>query len=115
MKRSLDRTRLLVECADATEMQTIAEALPGQLTATVIGTDAEVASAGLLCETLAHRVGRLLFNGVPTGVEVCPAMHHGGPFPAASSPMYTSVGVDAIRRFARPVCYQNAPEWAVAG
>ncbi len=101
---------LLVECADAAQMQAIAEQLHGQLTATVIGTDVELVAASLLCETLTHRVGRLLFNGVPTGVEVCPAMHHGGPFPAASSPMYTSVGVDAIQRFVRPICYQNAPE-----
>ena len=59
---------------------------------------------------LNQKVGRLIFNNVPTGVEVCHSMHHGGPFPATTDARFTSVGTDAIKRFARPVCYQDAPE-----
>ncbi|HEX7009842.1 MAG TPA: hypothetical protein VF184_07665, partial [Phycisphaeraceae bacterium] len=62
---------------------------------------------------LRRKAGRLLFNGMPTGVEVCPAMHHGGPYPACSDPRFTSVGTAAILRFARPVCYQNFPQHAL--
>ena len=100
---------LLVECDGADEVLAVAKALHGQLTATVHGTDEELAAAGALCDALTEKAGRVLFGGVPTGVEVCAAMHHGGPFPAATSARDTSVGVDAIYRFVRPVCYQNAP------
>ena len=54
-------------------------------------------------------MGRIIFNGVPTGVEVCPSMHHGGPFPATLNPKYTSVGSDAIKRWVRPISYQSFP------
>jgi len=59
---------------------------------------------------VAANCGRLILNGVPTGVEVCHSMHHGGPYPASTDSRFTSVGADAIRRFARPLCYQNWPD-----
>jgi NADP-dependent aldehyde dehydrogenase len=60
-------------------------------------------------DLLTERVGRLIFNGVPTGVDVSSAMVHGGPYPATTASAYTSVGTDAIKRWLRPVCYQNVP------
>jgi NADP-dependent aldehyde dehydrogenase len=69
-----------------------------------------LANAGLLIDTLQSKAGRLLINGFPTGVEVCHAMVHGGPFPATTDVRTTSVGTQAIYRFTRPVCYQDFPE-----
>lgn len=87
---------------------TVAE-LEGQLTATVHGTDDELAANRSLVATLERRAGRLIFNGFPTGVEVCHSMVHGGPFPATSDGRSTSVGTMAIFRFTRPVAFQNFP------
>jgi len=101
---------LLVECESAEEMKSVARALQGQLTGSIFGSPAELGESAELCQLLTEKVGRLIFNAVPTGVEVCAAMHHGGPYPAATFSGFTSVGVDAIKRFVRPVCYQNAPE-----
>ncbi len=101
---------LVVVCDDAWEMVAVAEALVGQLTATVMGTEEELSKAGGLLNTLRRKAGRLICNGVPTGVEVCPAMHHGGPYPATSNALFTSVGTDAIKRFARPVSFQGFPD-----
>jgi alpha-ketoglutaric semialdehyde dehydrogenase len=100
---------LIVRAASLTDMEQVARALEGQLTATVHGTEADLAAAGSLIEILSDKAGRVIFNGYPTGVEVCPAMHHGGPWPATTDARFTSVGTAAILRFARPVCYQNAP------
>lgn len=91
----------------------IAEAagrLRGQLTATIHadGTDGEW--AGALLDTLAHCAGRVVWNGFPTGVAVVPGMHHGGPYPASTGSLHTSVGATAIRRFLRPVAYQDLPD-----
>jgi NADP-dependent aldehyde dehydrogenase len=61
-------------------------------------------------ELLERKAGRLIMNGFPTGVEVCAAMHHGGPYPATTDSRCTSVGTDAMKRFLRPVCYQNYPQ-----
>ncbi|MBI5478658.1 MAG: aldehyde dehydrogenase family protein [Deltaproteobacteria bacterium] len=102
-------TALLVECDSMTALVEAARALDGQLTATVHGTPDELGRCGDLVEALAQHVGRLVFNDFPTGVEVTHAMHHGGPYPATTDPRTTSVGSAAIARFARPVCYQNAP------
>ena len=87
----------------------IAGTLHGQLTATVFADDGDAAAAALL-ETLAQLAGRVLMNGVPTGVEVCAAMVHGGPYPATSDGRSTSVGTAAIERFARRVCWQNVAD-----
>ncbi|WP_271410335.1 aldehyde dehydrogenase (NADP(+)) [Pseudomonas sp. Q1-7] len=101
---------LIVQCRDDAQMRQIAEQLEGQLTATLHLDDADLDSARALLPTLERKAGRLLVNGWPTGVEVCDAMVHGGPFPATSDPRSTSVGTAAIRRFLRPVCYQDFPD-----
>ena len=98
---------LVVRCKDINEMQQIAEKLEGQLTVSLMATDEEAKQSSELLGTLRELCGRFLMNGVPTGVEVALAMHHGGPYPATTDSRYTSVGADAIKRFARPVCYQN--------
>jgi alpha-ketoglutaric semialdehyde dehydrogenase len=100
---------LVIRCPDMATMRAVAEHLEGQLTATVFTGDADTEAARLLFPTLERKAGRLLFNGWPTGVEVSHAMVHGGPFPATSDSRTTSVGTLAIRRFLRPVCYQDVP------
>ncbi len=100
---------LLVKCANLLEMEHVARALHGQLTATLIGSPTELARHDQLIDLLEEKVGRLLFNGVPTGVEVGYAMQHGGPYPATTDGRFTSVGTAAIRRFARPIAYQDCP------
>ncbi len=92
------------------ELLKAAAAIGGQLTATVHGDPAELTQHRELNAILAGSVGRLIFNGVPTGVEVCSAMQHGGPYPATTAPQFTSVGTAAIERFVRPVCYQDMPQ-----
>ncbi len=104
---------VLVGCVSAERMEEIAATLHGNLTATIHGTEADLVEHRGLVHLLEEKAGRLIFNGFPTGVEVCPAMHHGGPFPATTDPKFTSVGTAAIYRFARPVCYQNFPQWAL--
>ncbi|WP_175426644.1 aldehyde dehydrogenase (NADP(+)) [Azospirillum brasilense] len=100
---------LLIRCPDVAAMRTVAERLEGQLTATVQMEPADGAAVAALLPTLERKAGRILANGWPTGVEVCHAMVHGGPFPATSDSRTTSVGTLAIRRFLRPVCYQDIP------
>jgi len=101
---------LLVVAKDATERDAAIAKLGGQLTATVYGDDAELATAQGLVATLGELAGRVIFNGVPTGVEVFHAMQHGGPYPASTDSRFTSVGTAALFRFVRPVSYQNAPQ-----
>jgi NADP-dependent aldehyde dehydrogenase len=104
---------LLVSCGSAQELETIARSLPGQLTASIHGTEADLANHPGLVRILEQKAGRVIFNGFPTGVEVCPSMQHGGPYPATTDSRTTSVGTAAITRFARPVCFQNFPEAAL--
>jgi NADP-dependent aldehyde dehydrogenase len=85
------------------------DAVPDSLTATVHGEADEETAVAALVRELAPRVGRIVFNGYPTGVRVSWAQHHGGPWPATNS-QHTSVGVSAIRRFLRPLAFQDAPE-----
>jgi NADP-dependent aldehyde dehydrogenase len=87
----------------------VAERLEGSLTATLVGTDADAKLARALLPTLVNRAGRIVWNGVPTGVAVTEAMHHGGPWPATSASWSTSVGTESIRRFLRPVALQGLP------
>ncbi len=101
---------LVVQCASRTQMLAAAETLDGQLTATIHGTAHELESSRELLAILETKAGRLVWNGFPTGVEVCHSMVHGGPFPATSDGRSTSVGTQAIERFVRPVCYQNFPD-----
>ncbi len=102
---------IIVRCDGMHEMLRVSELLDGQLTATLHGTDEDFEACHELLECLRGKVGRLVFNGFPTGVEVCHAMHHGGPYPAASDPHFTSIGSGAIKRFVRPVCYQDSPQY----
>jgi len=101
---------LVVACKDVAQMTAVAEHLEGQLTATLFVDDADVEEAQALLPVLERKAGRILANGYPTGVEVSHAMVHGGPFPATSNAASTSVGATAIRRFLRPVCYQDLPD-----
>lgn len=96
-----------VVCQDLAEMIAFTEQLPGQLTATIQAEPSELAHLDELIDEVSQKVGRILLNGFPTGVEVSPAMVHGGPFPATSDARSTSVGTEAIYRFTRPVCWQN--------
>jgi 2,5-dioxopentanoate dehydrogenase len=98
---------LIVRCKDVNEMNEAAKRLEGQLTCTIMATENELPQYGELVESIKNLCGRIILNGVPTGVEVCLSMQHGGPFPATTDPRFTSVGADGIKRFARPVSYQN--------
>ncbi|WP_029918374.1 aldehyde dehydrogenase (NADP(+)) [Pelobacter seleniigenes] len=100
---------LLVTCKDLAELEAVVTSLKGQLTGTIQTAPGEMSEYPELIDLLNTRVGRLLVNGYPTGVEVCHAMVHGGPFPAASDVRFTSVGSAAIYRFLRPICLQNYP------
>ncbi|SDF48196.1 aldehyde dehydrogenase (NADP(+)) [Phytopseudomonas seleniipraecipitans] len=103
-------TTIVVEAADRTELLAAIKGLHGQLTATLITEPGDLAGSEELFALLEQKVGRVLFNGYPTGVEVCDSMVHGGPYPATSDARGTSVGTLAIDRFLRPVCYQNCPD-----
>lgn len=100
---------LIVVVDDIEEMRAIARSLQGQLTCTLHMDDADTEDARSLMPILERKAGRVLANGFPTGVEVCDTMVHGGPYPASTNFGATSVGTLAIRRFLRPVCYQNMP------
>ena len=101
---------LVVHCSTRSQMLASAARLDGQLTATIHATSGELESNQDLLAILETKAGRLVFNGFPTGVEVCHAMVHGGPYPATADGRSTSVGTRAIERFVRPVCYQNFPD-----
>jgi NADP-dependent aldehyde dehydrogenase len=104
---------VVVGCDSREEMEQIARNLVGHLTATIHGTAEDLRDYDWLVSILENKAGRLVFNGYPTGVEVCASMHHGGPYPAMTDYRSTSVGTAAIERFARPVCYQNFPQAAL--
>ncbi|MBI3138690.1 MAG: aldehyde dehydrogenase (NADP(+)) [Sphingobacteriales bacterium] len=101
---------LVVRCADQWEMLQVARHLEGQLTATLMATPADIIRNRELLEAIKNICGRFILNGVPTGVEVCLSMQHGGPFPATTDSRFSSVGADAIKRFARPLSFQNWPD-----
>ena len=104
---------LIIRYANRQELLALVHALEGQLTATLHGTDADIAAYADLIAMLERKAGRLIVNGFPTGVEVCHAMVHGGPYPSTSDSRHTSVGTLAIYRFARPVCFQDFPQGAL--
>lgn len=106
-------TTLLVYYGAESDLLDAARKMHGHLTATIHGTAKDLAGAKELIRVLETKVGRILFNGYPTGVEVNHAMVHGGPFPATSDGRSTSVGSQAIFRFARPICYQDFPDEAL--
>lgn len=101
---------IVVRCKDISEMKSIALGFKGQLTASFYMSEEEATDHQDLLRIMRDRAGRVLFNGMPTGVEVCHAMVHGGPYPASSNGQATSVGTDAIYRFSRQVCFQNSPD-----
>jgi len=98
---------LVVKCRDMKEMVDVTRNLEGQLTATLMANAADLEKSEELIEEVKNICGRFILNNVPTGVEVCLSMQHGGPFPATTDSRFTSVGADGIRRFARPVAFQN--------
>lgn len=101
---------LVITYSGTEQLIKIAQSIHGQLTCTILGEEEEIKDYEDLLLFVSEKCGRLLFNGFPTGVEVVSAMHHGGPFPSCTDSRFTSVGPDAIRRFARPVSYQNVPD-----
>lgn len=100
----------LVTCRDGEGLFAIAERLDGSLSASIHGTEEDLAEHGELVALLRKKVGRLIFNGYPVGLEICHALHHGGPYPATTHGHFTSIGTRAIQRFVRPVCYQDWPD-----
>jgi NADP-dependent aldehyde dehydrogenase len=106
-------TTVVVGYQDRKQLLAVAEQLEGHLTATVQGDESELAEYADLIDILSRKAGRLILNSYPTGVEVCHAMVHGGPFPATSDGRSTSVGSQAIFRFTRLVCYQSFPDAAL--
>ncbi|WP_298344227.1 aldehyde dehydrogenase (NADP(+)) [uncultured Algibacter sp.] len=101
---------LVVKAKDEVELINIINGLEGQLTGTIIAEEDEYAQLHDIVDALEDRVGRLIFNGVPTGVEVCPSMQHGGPYPASTDSRFTAVGTNSIKRWVRPISYQSFPK-----
>jgi NADP-dependent aldehyde dehydrogenase len=106
---------LLIAAKTMTELEEIARGLEGQLTVSLHGTAGDLEAASELLRILERKAGRLVINGFPTGVEVCPSMTHGGPYPATSDSRFTAVGSAALLRFVRPVSYQNFPASLLPG
>jgi 2,5-dioxopentanoate dehydrogenase len=104
---------IIADCSSKAELLRFAHQMDGQLTATLHGTAEDLVEHADLLRILERKVGRIIFNGFPTGIEVCPSMHHGGPYPAASHSFFTSIGTSSIYRFVRPVCYQSFPDEAL--
>lgn len=101
---------IIIRCRTIDEMIEVARNTAGQLTCTVMATDHDMLAYPDLVEALKNICGRFIMNGVPTGVEVALSMHHGGPYPATTDSRFTAVGADGIKRFARPICFQNWPD-----
>ena len=100
---------LIIRCQNKSEIDQVLNCLDGQLTGSIIGDNSELSSYDSAIKIIEKKVGRLIFNNVPTGVEVCPSMQHGGPYPASSDSRFSSVGTAAIKRFVRPITYQSWP------
>jgi alpha-ketoglutaric semialdehyde dehydrogenase len=98
---------IVIRCKDINEMIEVTKNLEGQLTSTLMATENDIHNNDELVESVKNICGRFILNNVPTGVEVCLSMQHGGPFPATTDSRFTSVGADGIKRFARPICFQN--------
>ena len=106
---------MVVKCSDEAQLLDVISNLEGQLTGTIIAEEEDYKSLQPLIEKLQNRVGRIIINGVPTGVEVCDAMTHGGPYPASTDSRFTAVGSQAIKRWVRPFSYQDFPEELLPG
>ena len=98
---------IVIRCSGIDEMMEVVKHLEGQLTATLMATDNDITGNTELVEAVKNICGRFILNNVPTGVEVCLSMQHGGPYPATTDARFSSVGADGIKRFARPVAFQN--------
>lgn len=98
---------LIIRCRNKEEMLQVVQQLEGQLTSTIMAADEDLKNYPEIVDEIKSICGRFILNGVPTGVEVCLSMHHGGPFPATTDSRFTSVGADGIKRFARPIAFQN--------
>ena len=100
---------LVFKCQSKEQMLEFAKGLGGHLTATLHGTEQDLQGHEDLVRILRRKVGRIIFNGFPTGIEICDAMHHGGPYPATTHSYFTSIGQHSIYRFTKPVCMQGFP------
>ena len=100
---------MIVQCENKNELQEVITNLEGQLTGTVISEDDELSDFSEVISSLQNKVGRIIFNGVPTGVEVCESMVHGGPYPASTDSRFSAVGISSIKRWVRPFSYQSWP------
>ena len=100
---------IVVQCKDIRQLEDIISSLEGQLTGTIIAENNEITSHPRIIETLQNRVGRIIYNGVPTGVEVSPSMVHGGPYPSSTDSRFTAVGINSIKRWVRPFSFQDWP------
>jgi len=101
---------ILVQCENDTQLVEVWKSIKGQISTTIMGTDNDLTSNKNLLEIATTIAGRVLLNGVPTGVEVCDSMVHGGPYPASTDSRYTAVGVKAVKRWLRPISFQNWPD-----
>ncbi len=100
---------MVVQCENVEQLEKIISKFEGQLTGTIISDKNEISEYPSVIAALQNRVGRIIFNGVPTGVEVCPSMVHGGPYPASTDSRFTAVGIHSIKRWVRPFSYQDWP------
>tara|TARA_B100001123_G_scaffold147728_1_gene171101 strand:+ start:213 stop:1790 length:1578 start_codon:yes stop_codon:yes gene_type:complete len=101
---------LIIKCNDMNDLRNVVFSIQGQLTGTIIGEKDEIYQNKDLIDLLGSRVGRIIFDGVPTGVEVCPSMLHGGPYPATTDSRFTAVGTNSIQRWVRPFSFQDFPD-----
>ena len=101
---------ILVQCENHAQLVEVWKSIKGQISTTIMGTDNDLASNKNLLEIATSIAGRVLLNGVPTGVEVCDSMVHGGPYPASTDSRFTAVGVKAVKRWLRPISFQNWPD-----
>ena len=100
---------MVVQCENMNQLEEIISKLEGQLTGTILTKNNEIEQYPAIVSALQNRVGRIIFNGIPTGVEVCPSMMHGGPYPASTDSRFTAVGINSIKRWVRPFSFQNWP------
>jgi NADP-dependent aldehyde dehydrogenase len=104
---------MVVQCEDVLQLEQVIASLDGQLTGTVISDNDEISEYSKTIAALQNRVGRIIFNGVPTGVEVCESMVHGGPYPASTDSRFSAVGISSIKRWVRPFSYQSWPNYVL--
>jgi alpha-ketoglutaric semialdehyde dehydrogenase len=102
---------IMVKCKDTDELKRVWLSVSGQLTTSLMGTDKDFNDHKDIIEKASRIAGRINFNNPPTGVEVCPSMVHGGPYPATTDSRFTAVGINSVKRWVRPVCFQNCPEY----